>query len=817
MSRSVPSFVSYILLVVVLLASPASSQPLAHVDGRVIDQERLVLPGVTVRLTQQPTGAEVVIVTQGDGRFAFDVIPGTYRLDAGLDGFESVTREVRVAGPLTLDDVVLTLATFSQETTVVASMPTELQPKSFGAPLTLAEHVIAEAPMRSGRYDDVLPLLPNVLRGPDGLISVAGARAPQGIALLNGVPSADIASGEPHATVPLAAIETVQVITTGFPAEFGRSTGGVTIINSRSGGDALRFSINSFTPRVRLHDGGTRGIEAWSPNAGIRGPLVRGKVWFAESVDYNYERTLADTIDGEQDRRQHELASFTQFDARPAANHAVTVWINGHTDSIDALGLNAFTPLGTVPRSNQRDGGGAVIDRITVGASSTIETRIDARRQTLRLTPEGSSDYLVAHDGTRGSYFNTTDRHATSVQAASVFSRLVSRWHGDHLIKAGASVSYSSLEGTEIARPVLFLRSSLLPARVVSFSGSGAYASDAADGGAFVQDEWRVLPGVRLDLGARVDYASRVGGLVAPRVGLTWTPDERTTVTAGGGRFADKAPLAALAFDARQSRTVTAFDPEGLPSGQPVTYVNVVDDNLDRARAALWSVQVDRRLNGVFQLRTGYQERHGSHELVVSPETPATGAVALLSSTGRSRSRSAEVTLGIKPSQGRQAYVSYVRSSSRGNVNDFSQIDGTFRDPWLDTATTAALPSDVPHRLLVWGVFSLPREASIAPFIDVRSGFPFSAVHDDWTYAGTRNSQRYPAFASLDLVVTKMVTLPGGMRARVGLKFYNIAGRRNGRDVQRNIDGTGFGDTLNPLGRQFRGVFELVWNRSPRP
>ena len=40
----------------------------------------------------------------------------------------------------------------------------------------------------------------------------------------------------------------------------------------------------------------------------------------------------------------------------------------------------------------------------------------------------------------------------------------------------------------------------------------------------------------------------------------------------------------------------------------------------------------------------------------------------------------------------------------------------------------------------------------------------------------------------------------------------HIAGRRNGREVQADIDRPDFGQTYNALGRQVRGVFEIIWS-----
>jgi hypothetical protein len=346
----------------------------------------------------------------------------------------------------------------------------------------------------------------------------------------------------------------------------------------------------------------------------------------------------------------------------------------------------------------------------------------------------------------------------------------------------------------------------------VEFEGSGVYQAASTQLGAFVQDRLELSHRVSVDAGFRVDHDSVARTFAAPRVGATWSAAEGTTVTAGAGWFAGDVRLDALAFGGYQSRRITTFDESGIPI-EAVFYRNVLANNLSTARAGMWSLRIDHRLGRGWQVRAGAQERQGSHEAVVNPTLVAADSVAFLSATGESRSRSLEMTLGYHPPSGQhQFYFSYVRASSTGNTNDFGQVDGLFRDPRLAAAENAPLPADVPHRVLIWGLVSLPRQITLAPFLDVRSGFPFSAIYDDWTYAGPRFSQRYPLFASLDVVVNKIVRLPGGYRARVGVKLYNIAGRRNGRDIQADIERPDFGQTYNALGRQIRGVFEIIWS-----
>jgi hypothetical protein len=782
-----------------------------HIQGRVVDQGGLPLPGVALRLVPATGAGGQATVSGGDGSFAFVVAAGAYRLEARLDGFEPLSRDIRADGPLSLPDLVMALARLAAETTVVAMAPTEVQPRQFGTPATIAEQVIDNAPRRNNRYDDVLPLLPNVVRGPDGLVAVAGARAPQGIVLTNGAPSSDVASGDPVAVIPLGAVESVQVLTTGFPAEFGPATGGVTVINSRAGSDSFKFAFNSFIPRPRIDDDGFGPIESWNPNISLRGPIARGRAWFAQSFDYHFEKTKAETVAGAQDRQLNGWTTFTQIDAKPASGHVVTGWVAGQDEHVEAERLGAFTPVGTVPNLQREVWSGAVIDRAVLG-TSTLETRVDARHQEVSLLPAGSGAYLVGHAETRGSYFEAVNRRAMSVSASSVFSRASTGALGRHLVKAGASVARRQLDGVGQSQPATYLRSNLTPALLVTFVGSGVYEAASIQFGAFAQDTLEVNHHLTLDAGFRVDYDSRAGTFAAPRGGLTWRVADGTTLTAGAGWFAGDMRLDALAFGGYQSRRITEFDEAGLQA-ETTLYRNVLSTDVARPRAGMWSVRLDHRLGAGWQLRTGLQERQGSHEATVDPTVVASDAAALLTTNGRSRSRSLEITLGYHPlARQHQLYFSYVRSASTGNTNDFGQLDGLFREPRFSAAEEAPLPAAVPHRALVWGLVSLPRQVTVAPFLDVRSGFPFSPIYDDWTYAGPRFSQRYPVFASLDVVATKIVTLPHGYRARVGIKLYNIAGRRNGREIQADIERPDFGRTYNALGRQIRWVFEIIWS-----
>ena len=219
-------------------------------------------------------------------------------------------------------------------------------------------------------------------------------------------------------------------------------------------------------------------------------------------------------------------------------------------------------------------------------------------------------------------------------------------------------------------------------------------------------------------------------------------------------------------------------------------------------------------MSGNWLARINYQERHGRDEPVVSPflSSDSTGVLAL-ESTGMSRSRSIETTIAYRGANaGHEFYLSYVRSASSGDLNSFDVIEGAAKEAFVQPDAIGPLFADVPNRMLAWGVVHLPHDITFAPFVEVRDGFPYSAIGEDWTRIGLPNSYRFPWFGSLDLYVNKVFRLSNRLpAARIGLKVYSLASVHSERDVQRDIGRVDFGTTYNAIPRDYAGVFELLW------
>jgi hypothetical protein len=194
--------------------------------------------------------------------------------------------------------------------------------------------------------------------------------------------------------------------------------------------------------------------------------------------------------------------------------------------------------------------------------------------------------------------------------------------------------------------------------------------------------------------------------------------------------------------------------------------------------------------------------------VVLDPfETQNQESILGLSNSGSSRYRELEVTTRYKFREQDEFTATYVRSSSRADLNDFNSYFGNFENPVIQANERGRLPWDAPNRFLFRGEFHVKYRVTVAPVLDIRNGFPYSIIDEERDFVGARNAAgRFPTFASLDLQVLKSFSLPGRFnkyRADLGLKVFNLTNHFNPRDFQNNLASDNFGAFSNGVGRKF--------------
>ena len=148
-----------LFLALLLILSPfvlSQSRETGAIDGVVIDEERLPLPGVTVTLTSPNLIGTRSAVTDTEGKYRFPSLPpGVYTVKAELPGFATTVREnIRVSTTVRLTvDVTLKAATLEEEVTVIAVSPTVDVKSSETASVTLSDEVLRNIPYSNFAMD----------------------------------------------------------------------------------------------------------------------------------------------------------------------------------------------------------------------------------------------------------------------------------------------------------------------------------------------------------------------------------------------------------------------------------------------------------------------------------------------------------------------------------------------------------------------------------------------------------------------------------------------------------------------------------------
>jgi hypothetical protein len=231
----------------------------------------------------------------------------------------------------------------------------------------------------------------------------------------------------------------------------------------------------------------------------------------------------------------------------------------------------------------------------------------------------------------------------------------------------------------------------------------------------------------------------------------------------------------------------------------PVTLVNVPTPDLRTPEAIAGNIEWDQRFGRRVLFKVNYLRRQGSHEYVLEPD-PARSAMRLQSS-GTSRYWEVEVTGRYLKGERSDVTASYVRSRGFADLNNYDQFYGNVRNPIVRPNEHNLIPTDVPHRLLVRGNIGLPRQWDFAPVVEIRSGFPWSAVDEFQDFAGPRNrAGRLQIVRTVDFSLSRPWQV-GKYRFRGGIRVYNLFGAAAGRDVQNNSTSPRFGQFFNPIER----------------
>ena len=812
------SSISFALQTLVLVCSTAQAptsaaptqQPAGSGPGRVIvtiSLESLRIPHVSVEL--RSVDSNVVIartISDGVGQVTIpDVPPGHYVIRAARDGFaDTITSPFHVRPGGTEQVLVEMRLAFVRESVSVvapANSPTQsIQPVAVSDVLNGSKMDVQ--PLAGDDFQSLMATLPSIVRGPDGRLRIKGGTPTTGALQLSSASLNDPSTGDFDLELPSGAVESVEVLSNPFAAEYGRFSTSVTQVHTKRGTNEWQIKPDNLMP------GFGRGfVDKFEPRLSISGPIKKDRLLFGQYFQYRYVRTPVKSLPGEPALGLDSFDSFTRLDAVISSRHSLTTGVIYFPRKITNPTISTFRPPDSTPKYTQEGFGAGFVDRLILSEHVVLETTFAGRLFEVDEPTKGTDPMVYAPQTQSGSFFNRQERSVKSYQIVEALT--MSRdFAGQHVFKVGVDLQDSKYDGDDFSQQLDVRRLDGSLAERTTYSPVLTHPSvSGLEFAVFGQDRWRLNERVMFELGLRVDRDDVVETVnFSPRGGVSVSvlPEGRAILRGGVGKFDQRTPLDLGAFTQYQTQTVTRFDPAGQMLAPPATFQHVVG-MLKTPESLVRTIEWDQRFARKFFFKAAYLYRNGSHEAIVDPIVPQ--GLLTLASSGESKYWEFEATGRYLASEHRDLTVSYVRSHSTRDLNDYDQFYGAFRNPIIRPNENSLSPTDVPNRIIIRGVQGVGGKWVFYPLFEWRSGFPWSAVDEYQDFVGERNrAGRLPKVATLDFSIVR----PWKFRKYsfvAGVKAYNILANKGDRDVQNNITSPDYGTFYNPIKRSIGFVF----------
>ena len=515
MTRRFPSIALAFGLLIGCALGQTTPAPNGSIQGVIFtieqDNSRSVVPGTKLSLV-----GPVHLQAESDleGKFTFNAVtPGSYAISADAPGL-TATQNIEVrTGSVSKLELEMKLQAVTESTTVTASTE-QVDTKESSGSTTIGESMVEHMPNRDERFEDLLPLVPGVVRGPSGRINMKGARSSENGSLVNSADVTDPATGEAAISIPIDAVSSVQVLSTPYNPEYGKFTGAVSNVETRPGNfNTFRMSAQNLLPRLYRADGSIMGIAAVSPRFTFSGPIVKDRIAFTESVEYRYERNPIYSLPVQQrDTKSEKFDSYTQIDVNISKNQTASASFAVFPQKFGYYGLNTFTPQESTSDLHERGYQAYLQHRYVTDSGDLLTSQISYRSFGADLLPRSDAPYQLLIETTEGGFFNRQHRNTSRSEWEEVFRSHPHHFFGTHQFNAGLAFAHSSYDGRQAVSPVEIVGIAGYPLTEIQFGPASHFNIDKNETAWFVGDKWTVTNRLTLDLGLRFDRDSITDG-----------------------------------------------------------------------------------------------------------------------------------------------------------------------------------------------------------------------------------------------------------------------------------------------------------------
>src|SRR5688500_8102517 len=575
------------ILITLIPAAPSRAQSTAAtVSGAVIDEQKAALPGATITVRNLDSGQQRTTATDARGAFQLAGLPpGRYELTAELGGFGRLVRSdvtLTVAQELTLT-LTLRVAALQEAVTVTAELPlVETSRSALGTTITTRE--IEELPIAGRNFATLAQLTPGVTSTAGSGISSAGQLTRNTTFLIDGLSNDDDSVAGQRGGFSVDAIKEFIVVSNGFSAEYGQSSGAIVSVVTRSGTNAMDGRA-FYYHRDDSWDAATAASKLVTPTPPksrleqkvvggfFGGPIRQNRAFYFASVEYTRRLTENlvtaptastflpnDPIVFEQPLTNPQFLG--KIDTNLTSNNSLAIRYRRDSDRLIGTGIGGNDTRQRGQDRDRRDQDLAIHNTWVVGGRGLNELRTQISRRYFNWDvseycpkcPTINRPGLNLGKASNMPQGRTEDR----IQVANTFSWFVPNRVGSHSLKAGFDASFidlfsefhNNLDGTftfTTSVPFDPAVASTYPTQYTQNVGDPIVNLNNNIYAMFVQDQWKPNDRLTVNAGVRWDYED-VAGIdhdkdnFAPRFGLGWdvTGSGRTVLRTNAGIYYDQ-------------------------------------------------------------------------------------------------------------------------------------------------------------------------------------------------------------------------------------------------------------------------------------
>jgi hypothetical protein len=809
----------------------------------VTDETLVAVGSARVQLQPPPPALPLRCGTDFAGHCEFtNLPPGTYELRVEKAGFYAVVQSSVQVGSTANVDVTLTHQQEAHEVVNVVESAPAIDPAQISTKEELTGTEIVDIPYPATHdYRNALRFIPGVTPDAFGQLHVAGAETYQTLVLLDGFNVTQPTNGQLAVRTSVDSFRSIDVTPAREPAEFGKGSGGVLGLNTRMGDDHFRMTSTDFLPGVQTIKG--ISIAQWTPIYTVSGPIRKGKMWFIDALDGEYDNNIIKQLPSGSDRdHSWRVDNLAKVQSNLTTRNFVTVSFlsNYYHDQYD--GLSLLQPQPATPTDAETAYIGSLKDQYYFRGGTLLETGFGVDQYSVALTPQGNGSFIQLAPSSAnsqlfaGNYYLHENTLARRVQGLANLYLPPKEWHGRHDIKFGTDVDRLNYNAQFLRQPISFLQPNapVLPcptdsngiptvstacARYSVFSGGTYSTLYNAEASAYVEDRWLVTNRFLIEPGLRLDWDEIIRTpLFSPRLAGTYIFDDEgnAKLSAGIGIIYDNTTLGLIHQPFEGQRIDYFYDASGNPSAPVPTTFALNQNTLSAPRYLNWSLGLEKKLPYAIFLKLEFLEKRGTHGFAYNTLNGAVDGNFLLGNQRDDRYDAFTVSARHRFHQHYEIFGAYTRSRAHTNqVFDFS-LD----IPLLSPQLPGPYPWDTPNSFVGWGIlpfFNLPliHKLDLVYSAEARTGLPFLATTDQGQIAPgtTPETYRLPTYYTVDLQFEKRFHLFGRYWALRG-GFNNVTNHGNAQLANgiinlthpspTFIDGNGraFTGRLRYLGRQ---------------